>query len=118
MRTSPRPLRFYQKGRETQGFDGGIQQAMMAILASPKFLYRVEAPPTNAQPGTDLSHQRLELASRLSFFLWSQGPDEELLRRGGRRQAARARRCCERRSSACWPTRARNRSSTTSRTSG
>jgi hypothetical protein len=73
------PLRFYKAGREKHGFEGGIQQALMAILASPKFLYRVEAPPADAQPGTAFRIGDLELASRLSFFLWSQGPDDELL---------------------------------------
>jgi hypothetical protein len=73
------PLRFYQKGHDAKGFESGIQQAMMAVLASPKFLYRVEAVPDNAVPGQPYHISDLELASRLSFFLWSQGPDEELL---------------------------------------
>jgi hypothetical protein len=51
----------------------------MAILASPKFLYRVEAPPQDATPGKAYAITDIELASRLSFFLWSQGPDDELL---------------------------------------
>ncbi len=74
------PLRFYQAGRTSKDFDTGIQQALMAILASPKFLYRVEAMPVNATPGTIYHISDVELASRLSFFLWSQGPDEELLK--------------------------------------
>ena len=73
------PMRFYKAGREKHGFEGGIQQAVMAILASPKFLYRVEAPPADAKPGTAFRIGDIELASRLSFFLWSQGPDDELL---------------------------------------
>ncbi len=73
------PLHFYQAGRDAKGFDVGIQQAVMAILASPKFLYRVEAMPVNATPGTIYHISDVELASRLSFFLWSQGPDDELL---------------------------------------
>jgi uncharacterized protein DUF1592/uncharacterized protein DUF1588/uncharacterized protein DUF1585/uncharacterized protein DUF1595/uncharacterized protein DUF1587 len=73
------PMRFYATGREKNGFDGGIQEAVMAILASPKFLYRVEAPPKDATPGKIYPISDIELASRLSFFLWSQGPDEELL---------------------------------------
>jgi hypothetical protein len=73
------PLRFYKAAREKHGFEGGIQEALMAILASPKFLYRVEALPENVKPGTAYHIGDLELASRLSFFLWSQGPDEELL---------------------------------------
>jgi hypothetical protein len=77
------PMRFYKTGREKHGFEGGIQEALMAILASPKFLYRVEAPPANAQAGTAYPIGDLELASRLSFFLWSQGPDDELLSAAG-----------------------------------
>jgi mono/diheme cytochrome c family protein len=74
------PLRFYQKGHDEKGFEAGIQQAVMAILASPKFLYRIEAVPENATAGQIYHLSDLELASRLSFFLWSQGPDEELLK--------------------------------------
>jgi Protein of unknown function (DUF1592)/Protein of unknown function (DUF1588)/Protein of unknown function (DUF1585)/Protein of unknown function (DUF1595)/Protein of unknown function (DUF1587)/Cytochrome C oxidase, cbb3-type, subunit III len=73
------PLRFYEVGREKHGFEGGIQEALMAILASPKFLYRVEALPQDVSAGTAFPITDLELASRLSFFLWSQGPDDELL---------------------------------------
>lgn len=73
------PMKFYEKGRETKGFEGGVQQAVMAILASPKFLYRVEGVPADAQPGKIYQITPVELASRLSFFLWSQGPDKELL---------------------------------------
>ncbi|MEP7245082.1 MAG: DUF1592 domain-containing protein, partial [Gammaproteobacteria bacterium] len=73
------PMRFYQAGHAKSGFEGGIQQAVMAILANPKFLYRVEAMPVNAEPGKIYRISDVELASRLSFFLWSQGPDDELL---------------------------------------
>jgi hypothetical protein len=73
------PLRFYKVGRTKEGFETGVQQAVMAILANPKFLYRAEAVPTDAQPGKVYPITDLELASRLSFFLWSQGPDDELL---------------------------------------
>lgn len=75
------PMRFYKAARLTGGsFDNGIQQAVMAILASPKFLYRVEMPPPDAKPGSIYRISDVELASRLSFFLWSQGPDDELLK--------------------------------------
>ncbi len=77
------PMRFYKIGHEKHGFEGGVQQALMAILASPKFLYRVEAPPADAKPGAAFRIGDLELASRLSFFLWSQGPDDELLDMAG-----------------------------------
>ncbi|HEY1898418.1 MAG TPA: DUF1592 domain-containing protein, partial [Steroidobacteraceae bacterium] len=76
-------MAFYQNGREGADFDSGIRYAVTAILASPSFLYRAELPTrtasavktANLQPITDL-----DLASRLSFFLWSTVPDDELLR--------------------------------------
>ena len=72
------PLKFYESGRQ-QGFEFGIQQAVMAILSSPKFLYRAEGLPPDAVPGSVHRLDDVELASRLSFFLWSEGPDDELL---------------------------------------
>jgi hypothetical protein len=73
------PMRFYGEGRAAGGFDAGIQKGLMAILASPKFLYRAELAPADAQSGTARRVSDLDLASRLSFFLWSQGPDEQLM---------------------------------------
>lgn len=73
------PLRFYTAARSTGDFDRGIESALTAILASPKFLYRAEPVPADAEPGSIHELTDLELASRLSFFLWSQGPDDELL---------------------------------------
>lgn len=73
------PLAFFKDGRSAGGFDGGIQSGLMAILASPKFLYRAEPPPKNLGPGAVYRISDLELASRLSFFLWSSIPDDELL---------------------------------------
>lgn len=73
------PLRFFQEGRQGASFDAGIENALVAILSSPKFLYRVERVPGNLQPGASFRISDLELASRLSFFLWSEGPDETLL---------------------------------------
>ncbi|MGC1457586.1 MAG: DUF1592 domain-containing protein [Steroidobacteraceae bacterium] len=79
------PLRFFAVGRAGKDFDAGIQNAIVSILASPKFLYRVEAQPqvdTTVKVSTAPAAYHisdLELASRLSFFLWSQGPDPELL---------------------------------------
>ncbi len=73
------PLRFFQEGRQDATFDAGIENALVAILSSPKFLYRVERVPHNAQPGASFRISDLELASRLSFFLWSEGPDATLL---------------------------------------
>ncbi len=86
------PLGFYRDGRQKAGFEAGIQDAVMAILASPRFLFRAEPLPEGAKPGTALPLGDLELASRLSFFLWSQGPDDELLKlaeRGELSQPAR-----------------------------
>ncbi len=83
------PLSFFKGARETGTFDAGIESALTLILSSPKFLYRAEAIPANATPGTMFPISDVELASRLSFFLWSQGPDDELLNlaaRGGLRQ--------------------------------
>ncbi len=73
------PLSFFKDGRATGTFESGIQAGLMAILASPKFLYRAETAPANAASGTIYKISDLELASRLSFFLWSQGPDQKLL---------------------------------------
>jgi hypothetical protein len=63
---------------EGSAFDAGIEQALRLVLASPKFLFRVETPPRTANGVEPVSN--LELASRLSFFLWSSIPDEELLK--------------------------------------
>ncbi|MET0291706.1 MAG: DUF1592 domain-containing protein, partial [Steroidobacteraceae bacterium] len=73
------PMAFFETGRKQGGFDTGIQTAVMAILSSPKFLYRVQELPPGAKPGQVYALSDLELATRLSFFLWSQGPDTELL---------------------------------------
>jgi len=74
-------LEFFRSGQETGGFDGGIQKGLMAILASTKFLYRAEprTDRSDVSPGESYPISDLELAWRLSFFLWSQGPDDELL---------------------------------------
>jgi cytochrome c5 len=74
------PLRFYEAGRKTKNFESGIQQAVMAVLASPKFLYRAVTLPADGKPGNIYQINDVELASRLSFFLWSQGPDDELMK--------------------------------------
>ena len=73
------PLTFFKNARATGSFDAGIESALTLILSSPKFLYRTEEVPDNAAPGAVFPINDLELASRLSFFLWSQGPDDELL---------------------------------------
>jgi len=73
------PLRFFAAGREQGGFDDGIKNGMMAIFTSPKFLFRAEIPPADAAPGDIITISDLELASRLSYFLWSSAPDQTLI---------------------------------------
>ncbi len=70
-------MQFYSEGRERGSFDDGIQKGLMAILASPHFLYRAHTPPADSSDSFALSD--VELASRLSFFLWSSQPDAQLL---------------------------------------
>ncbi len=79
-------MTFYRTGREEGDFESGIRTALQAILASPGFVFRFEQAPPDAQPGQNYRISDLELASRLSFFLWSSGPDDELqsLARDGR----------------------------------
>jgi mono/diheme cytochrome c family protein len=74
-----RPLEFYREARERQGFEAGVEMALRAVLVSPEFLFRVEQDAAGAGPGTAYRISELELASRLSFFLWSSIPDDELL---------------------------------------
>ncbi len=74
------PLSFYQRQRNAKGrFDAGIEAALQFILASPEFLFRFEADPKDLPPGAIYQVGDVALASRLSFFLWSSPPDEELL---------------------------------------
>jgi hypothetical protein len=72
-------LTFYDAGREAGGFEAGIESALQRILISPDFLFRIELDPEKAAPGAAYRVTDFELASRLSFFLWSSIPDEELL---------------------------------------
>jgi len=73
------PLKFYREARKTEGFEAGIEMGLRAVLVSPEFLFRVEQDPTGVAPKAVYRISNLELASRLSFFLWSSIPDEELL---------------------------------------
>jgi mono/diheme cytochrome c family protein len=73
------PLDFYRAARATGDFDAGIREALSAILASPKFLYRAERTPRDATSAAAHRINDLELASRLSFFLLGRLPDDELL---------------------------------------
>ena len=72
-------LAFYQTGRAKGGFDGGIQLALQRILSDPEFVFRAERDPQPAAQRAAYRITDLELASRLSFFLWSSVPDDELL---------------------------------------
>jgi hypothetical protein len=72
-------MRFYRDGRDKGSFDTGIEMALRRILASPEFIFRFEQDPEEASSGVAYPVSDLELASRLSFFLWSSLPDAELL---------------------------------------
>jgi mono/diheme cytochrome c family protein len=72
-------LALYRRGRADADFDRGIEAALRAILVSPEFLFRIERDPSDVQSGRIARVTDVELASRLSFFLWSSVPDEELL---------------------------------------
>jgi len=72
-------MSFYEKGRAGTDFETGIQQAIARILVAPAFLYRTEAEPAGPKSGAPYRLSSLDLASRLSFFLWSSIPDDELL---------------------------------------
>ena len=72
-------LRFFREGRRDAAFDDGVQFALERLLADPKFLFRIEREPVDIAPGTVYPVSDLDLAARLSFFLWSSIPDAELL---------------------------------------
>jgi hypothetical protein len=72
-------LQFYQSGKRDRGFEGGVELAIERILSSPQFLFRIERDPAEAVAGTAYRVGDFDLASRLSFFLWSSIPDDKLL---------------------------------------
>ncbi|MGZ3272745.1 MAG: DUF1592 domain-containing protein [Caulobacteraceae bacterium] len=74
------PLRFYRSGEKVGGFETGMQQAIMAVLVSPSFLYRTTSTPKGLAAGAAYPVSDIDLASRLSFFLWSSIPDDQLLK--------------------------------------
>jgi hypothetical protein len=74
-----RIMRFYDAGHAKGGFEAGVQQALAYILVDPRFLYRFEREPRTVKPGQAFRISDVDLASRLSFFIWSSIPDEELL---------------------------------------
>jgi hypothetical protein len=82
----PPLLALYKRGAERGGFESGMRLALQTILVSPDFIFRMEEDPADAKPGSVHRISDVELASRLSFFLWSSIPDDELLavaERGG-----------------------------------
>ena len=72
-------LDFYKTGRGQGGFESGIEMALRRMLVDPQFLFRIERTPAGVAPGSAYPISNLEMASRLSFFLWSSIPDDELL---------------------------------------
>ncbi len=82
-----RLMDFYKTGRTDKDFESGIRMALQRLLSSPKFAFRAERDPAGIAPGAIYRVSDLELASRLSFFLWSSIPDDELLNRSFSRQA-------------------------------
>jgi hypothetical protein len=72
-------LTAYESGRATGNFEAGIQWALEAVLSSPKFLFRIERDPAGSMPATPYRLGDTDVASRLSFFLWSSIPDDQLL---------------------------------------
>jgi Protein of unknown function (DUF1592)/Protein of unknown function (DUF1588)/Protein of unknown function (DUF1585)/Protein of unknown function (DUF1587)/Protein of unknown function (DUF1595) len=72
-------MQFYAAGRREKDFEVGIEMALARILASPQFVYRIEEEPAGLAPGQPYKITDIDLASRLSFFLWSRPPDQALL---------------------------------------
>jgi hypothetical protein len=74
-----RVMRFYEAGRTRGGFEAGVQRALAYLLMDPRFLYRFEREPAAIKSGQTFRVDDVDLASRLSFFIWSSIPDDELL---------------------------------------
>ena len=72
-------FKYYEEGRRAGSFEDGVRMAVQAIVASPKFIFRFERTPADAKPGGNFRLSDLDLASRLSYFLWSTEPDQALL---------------------------------------
>jgi mono/diheme cytochrome c family protein len=73
-------MTFYAAARKDRDFEAGIRAIVQAVLASPHFLFRLEEMPAGARPGQNYRITDVDLASRLSYFLWATGPDAELLK--------------------------------------
>jgi len=76
-------MMFYEQGRKDGDFEEGVRMSLQAMLASPKFLFRLEEVPAGVRPGQNYRITELDLASRLSYFIWGSGPDQELLKLAG-----------------------------------
>ncbi len=72
-------FQYYEEGRKEGGFEDGIRMAVQAIIANPRFVFRFERTPATAKAGNNFRLDDLDLAARLSYFLWSSGPDDALL---------------------------------------
>ncbi len=73
------PIRFFENRFRDDGFEAGIESALTTVLVNPHFLFRAESPPEGVASGAAYTVSNLELASRVSFFLWSSLPDDQLL---------------------------------------
>jgi hypothetical protein len=85
-----RLMPFYQAGAEKGGFEAGVRGAVEAILSSPHFIFRLERAPTDARNGGTYRVADIDLASRLSFFLWGLPPDKELVAAAQRKELSTA----------------------------
>jgi hypothetical protein len=81
-----RLMPFYEGGAETGGFEQGVRAALEAVLASPHFIFRLERAPTDARSGGTYRVADIDLASRLSFFIWGLPPDKDLVDAAARRE--------------------------------
>ena len=72
-------MNMYQAGRNAGDFENGIERGLQFILAHPEFVFRTEDGPADVKPGEAYRISDMELASRLAFFFWSSGPDDELI---------------------------------------
>ena len=81
-----RLLPFYEDGAAKGGFENGVRASLEALLASPHFIFRLEKAPTDARAGGTYRVADVDLASRLSFFIWGQPPDKDLLAAAARRE--------------------------------
>ncbi len=81
-----RLMPFYESGASKGGFEMGVRSAVEAVLASPHFIFRLEKAPTDARSGGTYRVADIDLASRLSFFIWGLPPDQDLIDAAGRRE--------------------------------